>query len=197
MNEKSNIPSPIFSSAPTVFSGRITCFICSQSSTRKNKMRDNFQKVDKERFLKYAEKWKNVDHEYNNVYSKVDWNLLEFYGHLKCKGPFFNDHFLQTQPILPTGIEKDSVVIQNISENDDIPDPSNEIRKSSRLKLSYSSSRLDLEKLKCIIYNAKKKDKKGRDLPLTLLTSPPEICLNLEVVCNNSISLPNCYIWSG
>lgn len=138
-------------------------------------MRDNFQKIDKERFLKYAEKWKNVDHEYNNVYSKVDWNLLEFYGHLKCKGPFFNDHFLQTQPILATGIEKDSVVIQNISENDDIPDPSNEIRKSSRLKLSYSSSRLDIGKLKCIICNAKKKDKsfiKGAErILLTATTS--------------------------
>ena len=93
----SPLPQPVFSSSPTVYTGRVTCQICFQSSLRKNKKRDKYQSIEKEKFLKYALEWKKVDHEYNLVHSKVDWNSDELLGHKNCKGIFFKDVFLSSQ----------------------------------------------------------------------------------------------------
>ena len=66
------LPSPQFTSRP-VFMGRIACQICFSSSSIKNLIRSNLQKVSNfEKFIDYAQRWKQYDHEYDKVYDAID-----------------------------------------------------------------------------------------------------------------------------
>ena len=145
-----------------------TCQICFQSSSRKNRKRDNYQSIEKAKFLKYALEWKKVDHEYNIVHNKVDWNSDELFGHKNCKGIFFKVTFLSAQtPIVINPVS----TLEEASETDTLSHQTSldDTRKNNRQKLAYSSSRLHKKFLKCIICNEEKREK-GRSLPLTLLT---------------------------
>ena len=83
------LPSPKFTSRP-VYKGRIVCQICFASSSIKNLNRSNLQKMlNFEKFIDYAQRWKQYDHEYNKVYDAVDLtNSSDKYAHKACKRKF-------------------------------------------------------------------------------------------------------------
>ena len=167
----SPVPLPVFSSSPVLYVGRITCQICFESSLIKHEKREHFQRVDKTKFLKYSLEWKHVDHCYNLVHSKVDCSSKEIWAHKNCKGIFFKGSFLSSQTLISTHVSQDALLPQDIPiESEESEGTSTaEMRKSSRQKLVYASSRLEEKLLKCIICNSDKMEK-GRPIPLTLLT---------------------------
>ena len=72
------------------------CFIiCSKKHVKHGKF-ENITDITK--FKNIAECWKNRDHDFCKVYSKVDWNDKEQkMPHKSCKGKFFKESYLNVQ----------------------------------------------------------------------------------------------------
>ena len=158
------LPSTKFTGRP-VYKGNIICKICFASSSIKNLNRSNLQKIlNFEKFIDYAQRWKQYDHEYNKVYDAIDLtNSSDKYAHKACKRKFLKESYLTSQKTPRTSCEiPQQNELGTEIQNQTVVDP----RRSNRKSLRYSLSNVER---KCIICN-KKKYHKGRLLPLCNIT---------------------------
>ncbi len=151
-----------------VYSGHITCQICFMTCDKRHLRRNKYEKiVNVERFKQYALRWETVSHAYNTVYKSVNWtDSAQKWAHKACKGCFLKDEFIEYQPPLANiPVVSECTPAHLPHEVDDTCESTENVRRSMRKKLSYTSSwQADNEK-KCIICN-ENKFAKGRLLPV-------------------------------
>ena len=177
------LPEPKFS-LTHVYRGN-TCQICFAGDVRKNRRRQQFQKIsDVESFKNLANRWQEVDHTYRNVYHTVDWTSKDDkYAHKACKNVFFDKRSLERQTrLLSAERPREADHCQQSSSNQErgeIENTSRPIRRSMRKEYEYSSSWTDESKKKCIICNAEKKEK-GRTVPVQTIALTEKAQRTLE-----------------
>ena len=136
----SSLPPPKFETKPSN-RGRIFCQICFTGCLEKHKSRSKFEKItDVNSFKSFAERWRNVEHDYNRVVGLVDWTSgQEKLAHKSCKGTFFKESYLQSQAVITNSVSEETE--QSKSETPSIEQSSGS-RKSSRKSLQYKSSQV-------------------------------------------------------
>ena len=137
------LPSPKFTSRP-VYKGRIVCQICFASSSIKNLNCSNLQKISNfEKFIDYAQRWKQYDHEYNKVCDAIDLtNSNDKYAHKTCKGKFLKESYLTSQKTLQTSCEiQQQNELGTETQNQTVVNP----HRSNRKSLTYSLSSVERE----------------------------------------------------
>ena len=92
------LPSPKFT-CRLVYKGRIICQICFASSSIKNLNGSNLQKISNvEKFIDYAQRWKQYGHKYDQVYDAINLtNSNNKYEHKAWKGKFLKESYLTLQ----------------------------------------------------------------------------------------------------
>ena len=141
------LPSLKFTSRP-VYKGRIICQICFASSSIRNLNRSNLQKIlNFEKFVDYAKRWKQYDHEYNKVYDAIDLtNSNDKCGHKACKRKFLKESYLASQKTLQTSLEipRQNELCTDI-HNQTLVNP----RRSNGKSLTYSLSNVERKRIIC------------------------------------------------
>ena len=103
----------------------------------------------------------------------IGWTRTDHSICVTCKSKFFHDKWRETipkkeillSPPLDEAISSTSFI--NIPVPEETP---RVVRSSSRKRNSYETNRNVEEEKKCIICNSVKKDKKGRIVPVTIIT---------------------------
>ena len=158
------LPSPKFTRRP-VYKGCIICQVCFGSLSIKSLNRSNLQEISNfEKFIDYAQRWKQYDPEYNKVYDAIDLTSSnDKYPHKACKGKFLKESYLTSQQTLQTSCEiPQQNELGTEIQNQTVVNP----RRSNRKSITYSSSNVER---KCIICN-ENKCHKGTLLPLYNIT---------------------------
>ena len=134
----------MFKTRSSIYSGRVTCVICFESCLKKNSKRCNFETIrKKDNFRTFAERWTKYDHEFNKVFSLVDWDSeKDLMAHKSCKGTFMKESFMISQK------EISSEPLDQPNTMDSAAGCSNEnkleeqdIRRSTRQSCSYISTK--------------------------------------------------------
>ena len=148
-------------------SDRVYCDICDQSwSIKTQKKKKAVTALNKDKFKRYAEEWKEYDHIYSKIYDKIDWSKESYSNCRKCRHDFFRDRegILKwsslKNPVKPTADQMDSDVLPStsaVSENENEPDFGMSPRQSTRKRNSYEvpTSEIDQKPL-CIICKTEK-----------------------------------------
>ena len=164
-----NLKAPAFRiNSPTVFARRVTCQICFISVERNKIKRNKFERInDINKFQTYSQTWYKTHHDdYKRVFSLVDWSQLnskkEIWGHKSCKGKFFQETFISSYEEKYREKDDNSTAITPDDDAMEIDDAPSYVRES-RSNFSDSGG-------SCIICNEKKYERKGRVVPLVLIT---------------------------
>ena len=120
------------------------------------------QKIDKEKLKLFASEWEKMDHIYNKVLARINWDTEELFICIRCSGTFFHKEFRKKQKLLPE--KKVESIPLELTPTPEIEQRN--IRTSTRRKMSYPSPAESQKR--CIICNEEKKEK-GRILPLMMI----------------------------
>ena len=150
--------------------GRVYCDICDNNwSNKTHKKKKQVFVADKEKVKARAKQWNQYDHEYSKVFNKVDWSQPSITQCDSCRRQFHSDSFMGSQE---KQVEESTSTVTSpittptlVAASDAVP-----ARYSSRKRCSYDTKRDVEEEKKCIICKTTKKDGKGRNIPVTLIT---------------------------
>ena len=163
-----SLPDPKLQTTPVIFKGKVCCAICFSGTDRKHAKRAGLQRIlDVENFLRTASKWQQYDHQYSEVYTKIDGSQ-DLYGHKSCKSNFLsNGPFMKRQKKKVLEIDLLAVTQQQNQDVKEVPMEVEDCRKSTRQQLKYTTSQAIPE---CIICNEKKYTEKGIEIPVKMMS---------------------------
>ena len=151
---------------------KVYCDICERSWLKKNnKLRKYVTGIDQDKFKGRAFEWKAYEHKFKDVYDKVDWSRGNFFVCGTCRRTFFDDNVknaCQYQIEPSTSSNTSHITISDETDDLKTEDGNSFCRRSSRKRQSYEAKR-DVN-MECVICKSVKKDKKGRILPVTIIT---------------------------
>ena len=161
---------------------KVYCDICNQSWSKKaNKQRKHVTSIDRDKFKEAADVWKDYEHEFGEVFGKVDWSRNSFSSYGKCRRRFFDGRDQDSCRKIPHAATAECNMSDNLpsasasSETESEHTYEETVRRSSRKRNSYDSKGDAIaETTPCIICKTIKKDRKGRDIPVTLICVRPE-----------------------
>ena len=166
-NESRKLPQPVFKALSRDVNKNY-CEVCCKCWDKKSgKKRSKLIKFDKSKFENLAARWALVDHDYNEVYKRVDWTMVDMFCCRSCYSMFYKEDYLKCQKQLEEIVE--NTVVPSPPELT-TPSPPVPVRSSTRKRCTYETQRHDEIKKQCIICLAKKKDSKSKLIPVTIIT---------------------------
>ena len=160
---------PILQTSPTVAAGRYTCIVCFQSCDRRKRKSQEMQQITKSKRTELknrAELWTKYDHHYNLVLSKVDWGKENLYIHKNCRTSFFKEATMSRCQEIRTTIDEPTASADSAPSLPTKSKTISQTRQSSRLTLSYSSTK---ENPSCIICFKEKYDDHHHKIPVATM----------------------------
>ena len=125
---------------------KVYCDICDLSWSKKaNKQRKHVTSIDKDKSKEAAEVWKDYEHEFGEVFSKVDWSRDSFTSCGKCRRRFFDGRDKDSCRKIPESATTEPNISDTLpsasasSETESEHTCEDTVRRSSRKRDSYDS----------------------------------------------------------